>query len=194
MDNHINLGKPIREPAERLDPLFVAFVTPDFLNAVSSSRADLGAAGAYEAIREFMTPREMALAWGIGTILRGSLTLGRMIDEAIPTNLLAKAKDSSELRYHILPMVGSDLFKKEILAYLHGYPEVAPDEKPYELLLTGTSLLIGVKPGFLQFMDKKAHSASFYRDCLELCLTRVREDALRGTELYSQFVSQTLNF
>ena len=194
MDNKINTGKPARQPAERLDRVTAAFVTPDFLNAVSSSNADLAAVGAYEAIREFMTPREMAFAWGIGNALRGSLHVNKVVDDTTTTTIFANAKDSSELEYHILPMVNSDLFKKEILAYLNGYPDNQPDEKPYELVLTGTSLLIGVKPGFLQFLEKKAHVASFYRDCLELCLTRVREDALRGTELYSQFVSQTLYF
>ena len=194
MDNRVEVGKPNRTPAEIAENVTLMFTTPDFLNAVSSSRADLSADGAYEAIRDFMTPRELAFAWGIGAVLRGSMTLGPLVDEAPSLVLLNKAKDPTELRYHIQPMVESELFKQEIRAYLQGLPDVAAEEKPYQLLLTGTSLLIGVKQGFLQFMEKKAHSASFYRDCLELCLTRVREDALRGTKLYSQFVSQTLYF
>ena len=62
MDNKINTGKPARQPAERLDRVTAAVVTPDFLNAVSSSNADLGAVKAYEAIREFITPHEIAFA------------------------------------------------------------------------------------------------------------------------------------
>ena len=191
---HTNVGIPAQKAAVHRQSVGVLFCTPDFLNAVSSSRADLGAKGAYEAIREFMTPRELALSWGLGKVLRGALHLTKLVNDDVLNVIDVNAKDPTELRYHIQPMLDSDLFTNEIRAYLQSPTDSIDEEKPYLVSMSGNNLLIGVKPGFLQFMDKKASSALFYRDCLELCLTRVREDALRETELYSQFVAQTLNF
>lgn len=176
-------------------------MTPELLKAFASLSINPIAPGAYDKVRQFVAPMDLAFNFALDKLLR---TNSMFTDGVGYTNLLDSLGTSSvehaNERLNLLnPLMGSEDFQQEVVHYLNGDGKVSSVSETgkdvgYELMVRDNVLTVGVKPQFLAYFNGQSSLKDFYRNCLELCQTTIPGADLRGTPLFAKFVKLSISF
>lgn len=200
MSNEVNVGMPKRPSTEKINQVPIFFVTPEFAKIIKAASIDLLSSDAYELIRKYAAPVDIAFNFEIDRKLSDSLLFKNLGDcmNLRSTVSGSNKKDSQELVNLVYPLIDGEENQKEVLHYLGGGGKLSylnqEDEPYYELSFSKGSLLVGVKPNFANYFDNPDTVGKFYRNCLEMCQASVVGSDLRFSSLFAKFVKHVVYF
>lgn len=201
MTNPTKVGMIPRPNSIPIEPLRVYFMTPELKDLFAELSVNVIDTGAYDAVRRCCSPSDLAFSFAIDQIVRDHYLFVDVADNlSFAVDFGGTAVEYQGEHQNLLnPLVNSQEFQQEVIAYLNGSgnqvtPAPIDTDLGYETFSRGNTLFIGVKQGFFNQFREKNTAVDFYRNCLESCQNAVQGESLRYSALFAKFVKHSISF